>query len=182
RVVFPIKDSFFEYYDSSKEEFMVSGGTYFLEVGTSSRNIILSQEYKVDKPIQKQELTAYHSLKDIREITKTDFEGIYGKPIPTLPKKYPFTLDSPMIDVQTKWIGKIFVHFGLKALKKRSKTQEEFEMNKYTFMTGPIRMIGMGVNKTNHQLEGIVDILNGKIFRGTIRFLKKDKRMKKLKQ
>ncbi|MDE5856613.1 MAG: glycoside hydrolase family 3 C-terminal domain-containing protein, partial [Anaeroplasmataceae bacterium] len=182
RVVFPIKDFFFEYYDASKKEFMVSGGNYILEVGTSSRDIILSREYKVDKPIIKQEITAYHSMQGIREITKQDFEGIYGRPIPSLPKKYPFTLDSPMIDVQTKWIGKIFVHFGVKALKKRSKTLEEFEMNKYTFMTGPIRMIGMGVNKTNHQLEGIVDILNGKIIRGAIRFLKKDKRMKKLKQ
>ena len=182
RLVFPIKDSFFEYYDDTKKEFMVSGGTYILEIGTSSRDIILSQEYRVDQPIRIQNSPAYHSMKDIREITKRDYEDIYGKPIPALPKKYPFTLDSPMIDVQRKWIGKLFVHFGLKALKKRSKTNVEFEMNKYTFLTGPIRMIGMGVEKTNHQLEGIVHILNGKIIRGAIRFLKKDKRMKKLKQ
>ncbi|MDE6414596.1 MAG: beta-glucosidase [Anaeroplasmataceae bacterium] len=181
-IIFKIQNSFFEYYDVSKKRFMMSGGTYVLELGTSSRNILLSKEYKVDQPMKVQPITVYHNLKSVKEITKQDFEKLCGKAIEPLPKKYPFTLNSPMIDVKTKWIGKVFVYFGLKALKKRSKTKEEFEMNQYTFLTGPIRMIGMGLQKTNYQLEGIVDILNGKILRGMIRFLKKDKRMKKVKQ
>ncbi|MDE6661698.1 MAG: glycoside hydrolase family 3 C-terminal domain-containing protein [Anaeroplasmataceae bacterium] len=180
-ITFKIQDSFFEYYDVSEKKFKVSGGTYALELGTSSRDILLSKEYKVNEPMKVQSITRYHNLKSVKEITKKDFEELCGKSIAPLPKKYPFTLDSPMIDIRTKWIGKVFVYFGLKALKKRSQTKEEFDMNQYTFLTGPVRMIGMGVKKTNYQLEGIVDILNGKIIRGAIRFLKKDKRMKKLK-
>ncbi|MDE7105906.1 MAG: glycoside hydrolase family 3 C-terminal domain-containing protein [Anaeroplasmataceae bacterium] len=176
---FPIQDSFFEYYDVEQKRFMVSGGTYILEVGTSSRDIHLSQEYQVEEEMKTEPYNGYFDFTNIREITRSDFEAIYGKSIPVPAKKYPFSLDSPMSDVQTKWLGRIFVYFGLKALKKRSQTKEELEMNQYTFLTGPIRMIGMGLKKTNHQLEGIVDILNGKIIRGLIRFLKKDKRMKK---
>ncbi|MCM1130292.1 MAG: glycoside hydrolase family 3 C-terminal domain-containing protein [Roseburia sp.] len=181
-IEFEISDDFFEFYSLKSKEFMISGGTYYIEIGNSSRNIVLTEKYILSQEKIQEEYPSYLQFKEYNQITLDDFRDLYGSSYPTDPPQYPFTLDSPMIDVQTKWIGKLFVYFGLKVLKKRSKTEEEYEMNKYTFLTGPIRMIGMGVKKTNHQLEGIVDILNGKILRGAIRFLKKDKRMKKLKQ
>ncbi|MDE7213062.1 MAG: beta-glucosidase [Anaeroplasmataceae bacterium] len=90
-ITFKIQDSFFEYYDVSLKKFMISGGTYVLELGTSSRDILLSKEYKVNQPLKVQPITRYHNLKSVKEITKKDFEELCGKSIDPLPKKYPFT-------------------------------------------------------------------------------------------
>ncbi|MDE6047922.1 MAG: fibronectin type III-like domain-contianing protein, partial [Anaeroplasmataceae bacterium] len=53
-ITFEIQVSFFEYYDVLEKKFKISGGTYILELGTSSRDILLSKEYKVNQPMKLQ--------------------------------------------------------------------------------------------------------------------------------
>ncbi len=177
-ICFPINADYFEFYDLDSHDFVVSGGEYELLIGSSSWDIKLRIDYKVDAKEYHSINTNYNTFKNIDEITLNDFAKLYGKSPELIYVTKPYTINSTMAEIKNTFVGRILNYFGLKALKKRSKTKEEYEMSKNTFLTGPIRLMGMGLAKTNYQLAGIVKMLNGQLFKGLWQFLRKDKRVK----
>lgn len=170
-----IDDSFFQYYDEKEKCFKVSGGNYKFLIGLDSVNLLEMNYYVKEKEFEEENIYLKKNLKDINI---DDFKTIYKGQIPEAKSQKPYTLNTPIIALRKNVIGKFIIWFGGIAIKKRSASESEYEMSKATFLSGPIRMMGMGINKTNYQLEGIVKLLNGKIIKGLIQFIKKDKRVK----
>ncbi len=180
-LIFKIEDSYFEYFDTSTKQFQVSGGKYEIRIGFSSRELPVCLGYQVEGKTIKEEHNAYFDMQLMKDISVADFEKVYGK-LPLVSKNNEFTLDSTMSDIRSKRLGRIINWFGKKAIQKRSSSQEEYEMSLLTFLSGPIRLMGMGLNKTSYQLEGIVMMLNGHLWKGILRFLRKDRRLQHLKK
>lgn len=181
-VCFEISAHFFEFYSLEENSFQISGGVYELWVGDSSRHLPLMVEYVCEEKAYMQPQNSYFEMRHINQISLKDFEQVYGCSIPACSKKKHYTLDSTWNEAKKVWIGKLFFKFADKQLHKTAQSEEEYNMSIETMTNGPIRMMGMGMpNKTMHQLQGIVDMLNGRKIAGLLRFLKRDKRLKKKK-
>ena len=148
-------------------------------IGFDALDIRLETDYILDGATYYDELSSYLNFKSVTEIKTEDFYKIYQKPIVKTNNCPKYNLNSTMLDINKKTLGKMINYFALKQIKKQSVSEEEFEIAKNTYLSGPIRIMKMGLKKTDYQLEGIVDMLNGKIIRGALKFIKRDKRLKK---
>lgn len=178
-VKFKITKDFFEYYSNKLQEKVTYYGKYKFLIGFDALDIRLETDYILDGATYYDELSSYLNFKSVTEIKTEDFYKIYQKPIVKTNNCPKYNLNSTMLDINKKTLGKMINYFALKQIKKQSVSEEEFEIAKNTYLSGPIRIMKMGLKKTDYQLEGIVDMLNGKIIRGALKFIKRDKRLKK---
>ena len=159
----------------------VPGGTYTVMVGSSSADIRLQESLDIaGEAVEGITGTWYDSLQD--EPSREDWEKLMGRAvaIPHEPKKGEFTLDSTPLEMSKhSLIMKIFCKFTEDAVAKmlhiEDRSNHEFRMMLTMSLDGPMRstVICAGDKINENIARGLVDLANGRCFRGISKLLKK---------
>ncbi len=183
-VCIELDDRSFAYFNTPAAQWAIEEGEYQVSVGTSSSEILLTALLQVEGDGLEAELVALH-LKapeyfDLMQgavtqegftIPDSSFEALLGRPIPPthrLPGA-PFTVNSTLGDAQDTLIGKIMISQAKKRAQKMLGDNDALQdMMQDMLLEMPLRAMGMVSNGTLDylQVEGLVDILNGKLIKG----------------
>jgi beta-glucosidase len=168
----------FEVYDVQTQSFVVEKGLYKIQLAKHVDHIIESIEVELDGVELEFEQISYR----MEDYNTSDFEKLYGKPLPSrhIKKKRPYTMNSTLEDLRNTWIGKMVANTILKEGKKQmSDIHEEWmkEVAEKTLLETPLRMLALfSDGKVSfHMLEGIIDLANLKVFRGLKKLRKENK-------
>ena len=141
-----LSDRCFTMWDRTEKDFSIISGNYNILVGSSSVDIRLSGKIKVKgKKLQKTDETTYapYFEKDIRELSREDFETLYGKKAleKLLSKKHRYSeRDSLWILSKKSNTAKVILKNALRYLRlryrKMDKNDPEYVMMKETVMHG----------------------------------------------
>jgi len=177
----------FAYYNTAVKKWAVEGGEYTIYIGSSSRDIQLKGNVKVDGDRNELELVSqietspvYFSLpKGPLVIPEAQFVALTGKPLPPLDyvPGSPFTLDNTLSDLQTKPLGRFAAKRVLKAMEKHAAEigEDEGQILKAMITHMPLRSIVMmsGGKFSKAAAEIVLEIANGKAFSGIIKLLQR---------
>ena len=188
-VIFELNKRSFAYWNVIINDWHVESGIYKILIGSSSQDIRLAKEIKVRStqekvsvPDYRETAPKYYDLKnEILDIPLEQFEVLYGKKIPQLDSKprRPFTLQSTLFDAQGTLVGKILLFILRRLIKKFVGTGSNdddsmLQMIERMLLDFPFRSFGM-MGFSEEIIEGILDLLNHKYFKG-IRLIIKARR------
>ncbi len=167
-VALKITEKDLAYYNTKLHDWVVENGEYPVYVGSSSRDIRLQDALVVtgyeeaEVPYHWSVIHAYNHLgtADPKEIITTEiFESSIGRKLPDEPAKYPFTIESPLMDFEQKFMGKIIlktilkvINSGLKDIMRLPDGKEKEErLKNHMFM---LRFIHMNCPRSLAQSGG----------------------------
>lgn len=177
----------FNYYNVCILDWHVESGDYEILVGASSRDIRLSAPVHIsatrecDMPDYRSMAPSYYSLPHTDgtlDLPKSEFLALVGKPLPEKQAVKPFHLNSPVFELRSTFIGRIFVFFAKRIGTKSLVISEGDDVEKMvdaTIMDLPLRAIGMSGDFTREQIDGLTEILNGHPIKGLKLLLRKQK-------
>lgn len=179
--ILPVRDLAF--FNTTASDWQVEDGTYEVRIGASSRDIRLRDHVKVSSsrkneiPEMRAKTPSYFDLSHGLNVSDTEFEALIGRPLPPREraKGTAHSISSTFSDIQDKWVGRQVIKYVHKRLKEMSADNADLKiMAEKMLMESPVRMIStMDGSMTTSQLNGLVDLLNGHVFKGLIKFLKK---------
>jgi len=173
-----LNDRAFSYFNTEVHDFRIESGDFEILVGSSSRDIHYTGKIAVtsaskDKaPDLKDKCPAYYELDKVSEIDDKNFENLLGHPIPEniVPKRGEFNKNSTIQDIKDTGIGKLFLKFGVKAIRSQAKDVDFTTMLvlENTFKEVPLRSFsGFSQGIVNDRLlNALVNLANGKILKG----------------
>lgn len=174
KVEFEVNFDDFRCYDVDEAKWKVEGGTYLLQVGESSEDILLQKEINVvseDKFVSHklQMPTYYAPTKEGFLQFDNDFEHLYGKHLTMEkdPKSRPYDLNSTFYDISRTWIGKRICSLAGKHAHIYDPGKES---DRAFFEQTPLRnvvMSGLGIRYAYL----IRDLANGHYFNGLMAFI-----------
>lgn len=178
----------FEFFDANENKFRVCDGEHTVLVGASSADIKKAVTVKVDGDFfGKVDIPQSYVKPIIQNITDDDFERIYGGELPVpknRPQKGEHTLDSSLNDVRRTLVGRI----ATAIVKHRAKACGEVGSLSYeAFLNSalhtPLRAVAsMSDGAFSLKLaEGLVEMANGKFFKGVKIMLRRNGKNKKNK-
>jgi beta-glucosidase len=158
-------------------------GEYQILIGASSRDIRLSEKVKVEAdkkaetPDYSNILSEYYNMNDgILDISEKQFETLYGSKLPMRerPEGSPFTINSMLGETESKFIGRMLIKIMVKNIKKMVGSNQPDEENSMMRMMMtmikemPLRSFAMlgGDKMPKYMAEGLVEMLNGRFFKG----------------
>lgn len=177
-VSFTLTKEDFSFYDIYQKRFVTETGDYQIAICKHSGLIIDQADIHIEGKEVKHPLVSYNQY----EYNPIDFSKIYQKdlPIKNVKRMRPYSLSTTIRDVEHTLMGKIVkIAISNTAAKQTKKVQDHWmkEVIKRSLMESPIRMLALFSNETLslYQAEGIVDILNLKIFKGIKKLRTKSK-------
>ena len=176
---FELDRSAFAYYDVSAKDWRVESGEYTVFLCASSRDVRLSAAVFVHGDVDAAVPPAppEYFARPLGAISRESFLSLSGKQLPAPRQKTPFTPDTLFGDLKaTRW-GRFVLRFVLRAAVGRMDPASA-EMQTEVMLQMPLSGMCMGTSFTRENCEGFADLLNGKIFRGMLKMLKKPKREK----
>lgn len=194
-VTIPFDDKTFRYFNVKTDKWEVEGGEYQLYIGASIADIRLTasitREGTTDVlPYDEAALPSYYSGR-VANVGSEEFTALIGREIPE--PGYAFYKRKRMVIHENctiadlrysrRWIGRAFsgaIRFAIGFLKK---TGQRTTAN--TLVMGvlhqPIRGLAKFGGMSRRQLEAMLMMFNGHLFKGLGRFLSKEKAPKKAK-
>lgn len=179
--ILPVRDLAF--FNTTASDWQVEDGTYEVRIGASSLDIRLRDHVKVSSsrkneiPEMRAKTPSYFDLSHGLNVSDTEFEALIGRQLPPREraKGAPHSISSTFSDIQDKWVGRQVIKYLHKRLKEMSADNADLKiMAEKMLMESPVRMIStMDGSMTTSQLNGLVDLLNGHVFKGLIKLLKK---------
>jgi beta-glucosidase len=170
-------------YNTHSASWQLEEGDYEFRVGASSRDIRLSEtiHIKGEKDaewVDMRRITpSYFNLENGISIPDKEFETLLGYPIPprTREKDAPHTINSTIIDIQDKWLGRQLLKYVQNEINKMSKDNADLKIiAENMLMDMPLRFLStMGGGISSNQLAGLVYLLNGNFIRGIMKFLQR---------
>ena len=183
-VAFTLDRRSFAHYDTQSASWCVEGGAYEMRVGASSRDIRLKRRISVisDDPVRdmRGHLLSYYDLSNGLKVPDNAFESLLGRQIPPRVRESgaPHTINSTIEDVQDRFVGRLLLKVARGRIKKMAAESPDVAMMaSKTLMEIPLRHITMQGNMSIAQIEGLVDMINGRFFAGLRKVLKKQKRI-----
>ncbi len=170
----------FEFWDSEKQAFRVCDGEYKIIAAASAWDIKKEISVKIDGDYtDRKDFPAAYKIPLRNNITDEDFAALYGKPFPEpriAPTKGNFTLDCCLDDLKKSFVGKIAVRTVVRHAKTigtpDSAEREAFlACALYTPLAAAATM--SDGNMSPAMARGVVEMANGKLFKGLKLFLKK---------
>ncbi|TCT17162.1 beta-glucosidase [Natranaerovirga pectinivora] len=171
----------FAYYNINIKDWHVEEGFFDILIGASSRDIRLKEKIFVRSsqpnvliPDYRSSASVYYNLKNKDlEISHTDFESLYGKPLPPSDlTEGEYTINSSLEDVSETFFGKILVRSIKRKIKEVANTKDEndvtFRMMWLSIFESPLRtMVQMGDGALSMDLlNGLLKLINRKYFKG----------------
>ncbi|MBN2878827.1 MAG: glycoside hydrolase family 3 C-terminal domain-containing protein [Clostridia bacterium] len=180
----------FAYYNINIKDWHAESGTYGVLIGSSSRDIRLDGEIKIDAkddietPDYRKELECYYNLKnETLEIDECDFEKLLRRKLPPRKrdKKAPYDANSTLTDIQKTLAGKVLNKVVSSQLKKMLTSETgDRDYTTYVMMVNiakemPLKSFGMmtGSGTPPYITEAIAALANRRLFRGISLLLKK---------
>ena len=173
----------FSYYDVLLKKWHVDKGIYKIQICKNADEVILSSDVERkenDKGFVEHQKTAYNLGE--WKVTESDFASIMKTTLPpksTIRKK-PYSLNSIAEDFKTSFWGRVLykqiIRMALAMLPKNaSKSEKEYYITGATQMPlrGIVAIGDAGISLVN--AEGMVDFANGRVIRGLIKIMKKEK-------
>lgn len=167
-VALKIAEKDLAYYNTKVNDWIVENGEYPIFVGSSSRDIRLQDTIKITGYEEAEVSYHWAVIHAYRHLTTADpketvtleiFENSIGRKLPAEPEKYPFTIESPLMDFEQKFMGKIIlktilkvINSGLKDIMKLPDGKEKEErLKNHMFM---LRFIHMNCPRSLAQSGG----------------------------
>jgi beta-glucosidase len=192
RVTINFDDKTFRYYNVSTNKWEVEGGNYQIYIGASSQDIRLTAQIErvgttEILPYDSAILSSYYSGK-VNAVSDDEFAVLLGRNIPksdyNFYKKNRMVIDENCtvsdLRYSKRWIGRLFswaIRFAIgfcRMFGMRTKAN--------TLVMGmlhqPIRGIAKFGGMSRRQMEGLLLIFNGHLFKGIVHFFTKDKKVK----
>lgn len=181
RVEIALNSRSFAFYNVAVKDWSVLSGDYSVMVGTSSADTPLCANVQVtslnpDTPIPEGIPEVYSKISEVSEISKEDFEGLYGEALPqnTPYKKGEFHINSTIGELSITWLGKFILKMAKLVSRFIGGGAANRAMIVNTVAMMPIRSICnfTGGMFSMYSAYGLVDVFNGvkggwrKFFRG----------------
>lgn len=193
-VFIPFDDYTFRFFDVNTNTWQVEGGEYVVEVGASSQDIRLCGNVErngtIDKfAYDKEQLPSYFSGK-VADVSDEEWEKLLGRPIPD--GNYKFYKKNRMVIHENctiddlryskRWVGRVF-SWGIRSAKGllggllgNRTMANTLEMG---MVHQPIRGLAKFGGMSRRQMEGMLMMFNGHLFKGLGRMMTKDPEQKK---
>lgn len=177
-VVFELHDSDFSVWDNG---FKKAAGNYTIEIGNSSRNIVLKKDFfvegeKVNVPVW-QKGSWYETLKGVP--SQTEWENMLGRKYePAKIAKGSFTMENSVMEMKDhSLIMKIMYKAIEKTIAKGYGGKVDYDNPDFKMMMAasagsPIRSMAISGGMNDGLFQGMVDMANGHFFKGIIRMIK----------
>ncbi len=189
RVTIPFDDKTFRYFNVKTNKWEVEGGEYQIYIGASVEDIRLETAVEREgttevMPYDPEKLPSYYSGKAER-VSDEEFTELLGREIPK--SGYNFYKKKRMVihenctvadlKYSKRWVGRLFagaINFAVKFLRKIGKRDVA-----NTLVMGvvhqPIRGMAKFGGMSRRQMEAMLMMFNGHLFKGIGRFLSKEK-------
>ena len=171
----------FSCYDSAAKAWRVEQGEYELLLGTSSQNIL----FRFPVTAEGEQIEAapipesYQNLpaEGIWDVPFEDFRALFDSEVPLLQRSaLPFTHNTLVGELNATALGRLILRIMTKVASGGIAGQEGDDTDKMLqmgLMEYPLRVTTMSRILSVTQVEGLVDVLNGKVFRGIRRMIPK---------
>lgn len=180
---FALNADAFSYYNTAEGRFVVEAGEYDILAGASSRDIHSKVTIQIDAP----EVKNPYEGKDVSEyfayngkVSDAAFEAVLGykPPINEMDEK-PITMETTVYEARVTLLGRAFYKVMMTAIGMMFKAKDENSILVIKFMkdmvaTNCIRSMATtnGGMMSLGMAYGILDVLNGKFFRGIFKLIK----------
>ncbi|MDE6586562.1 MAG: glycoside hydrolase family 3 C-terminal domain-containing protein [Clostridia bacterium] len=188
-VTIPFDDKTFRYFNVNTNKWEVEGGEYQLYIGASIADIrlkasIQKQGTTDNCPYNSTELPSYYSGK-VANIGEEEFKALIGREIPKA--GYNFYKRNRMVIHENctvadlrysrRWVGRFFagvIGFVIAFLKKTGKLSKANELIQGV-LHQPVRGLAKYGGMRRRQMEALLLMFNGHVFKGIGRFFSKEK-------
>ncbi len=182
QVEFTLDARAFSFYDPDSRAWMVPEGVYQISVGSSSRDIRLQDRVTVRGAIRDLADASipawYRQLTG--KVSSTDFESILGRPIEPVksPRAGEYSLSSTFQEMRESLVIRMVMRYYMKILVENYGSTEpndpNFRMVVEGFKNKPLKnMVVMSKGVFPPEIaRGLVDIANGKLFKGAMRIIR----------
>lgn len=180
-----------KYYNIKEQRWVMEGGSYEFQLCSDCQTVRLSQTLELEgdgipSPYTPEVQAAYQRA-GIAGISDESFEAMSGLKIPTLPPKFPVTLESRFTDLRQTFLGRILFSAVLSVatgqMKKALKLPEGVERDnkikgaqflKRILESNSIRSMSMSSGRSlpYNFAQGFMELTNGHILRGVQCFCK----------
>ena len=189
-VTFALDREAFWYFDTARNGWSTEAGEFEILVGASSRDIRLKETLQVEAPGEVESLDmhnmlpGYFDLSEGIQISDGEFSRLLGRPLPPREREKGsrHTVNSTLADIHDRWLGRLLLKYFNNLVRKLTKDNSGMGlMAQKMMMDLPLRNLTMmssgGLRSFSIlQVEGLVDILNGYIFKGIGKMLTKPPR------
>ncbi|MCM1367882.1 MAG: glycoside hydrolase family 3 C-terminal domain-containing protein [Roseburia sp.] len=169
----------FRFFDVNSGKFSVADGEYKIIVAASAADIKSEASVHIDGDFfEKADYPAAYDLPEF-DISDADFEEVLGYPIPPetpRPQKGEFTLDSCINDIKKTFVGRIAARAALRRAKENGGDggMQKSALIESALNTPLSAVCSMSDGAMSpNTARGIVDMANGKFFKGLKSILKK---------
>ncbi len=175
RVSFALTRRDLSFYDVVAGDWRVEGGDYELRLSASSRDVRLtgritaSADADAHAPDHRANASCYYDLSGGIDVPDGAFTAVLGRPIPPRERQKgeAYTLNVTLSEVKHTFLGRLLVFVGRKIAEKATATDEtDVGLVEHVLYTTPLRLMSMESGFSPRQIEGIVLLLNHKLFRG----------------
>lgn len=178
-----IKRRAFEFFNVENNAFEVADGEYKIIAAASAADVRLTATVKVNGEFSgAQQYPAVYVCPIRSKITDADFEQLLGAPIERpqpRPQRGEYTLDCCITDIQHTFAGKIAKRAVMRradgAGEPNSPERAAFIASALNTPLSAVYAMSGGAMTAN-QAKGVMEIANGKLFKGLKLVLKKDSR------
>lgn len=188
-VVIPFDDKTFRYFNVKTNKWEIEGGTYDIYVCASSVDVRLTGSIEKEgttdvAPYDKALLAPYYNC-DIKAVPDEAFRELLGRDIPD--EEYKFYKKNRMVihenctiadlKYSKRWVGRLFSHGILFARNFMWKIGKKTTANTLTMgmVHQPVRGLAKFGGMSRRQMEAMLMMFNGHLFKGIGRFLSKEK-------
>ena len=190
QVFIPFDDKTFRYFNVQTGEWEVECGEYQLYIGAGSRDIRLTGSIDLMgttqiNPYENKALPSYYSGK-VMNVSVKEFAVLLGRDTPPFGYKF-YKKNRILIDenctiadlrYSKRWIGRLFsgvIRFAIKFMRAIGK-----RTTANTLVQGmlhqPVRGLAKYGNMSRRQMEALIMMFNGHLFKGAARFITKGKK------
>lgn len=186
-ITLPLSKRDFAFYDVHTKAWRAEDGAYELLLAASSRDIRLTctlsletgDVWETPVPDYRTAAPCYYDVKNgFANVPDDAFQALLDRPIPPRErvKGTPFDRNSTTQDIQEKWLGRTLVKAVRRIANKAFADREDMLlMMEGMLQDAPLRTLYMfgGPSVTPGLVNGFIDLLNGKFFRGLWRMIRK---------
>ncbi|SDZ57272.1 beta-glucosidase [Evansella caseinilytica] len=184
------------YYHVSEKKWVVENGHYDILIAASSQDIRLSETFVVEGeedipcPYKPETLPSYYNPERLTELDNAEFETLLGNALPQEENTGILTMDSRLDELRRSFIGRIFYHAVVGVGKKQFKRSQQLPEGAERDMERKNGMFLMKMMPNNsirsmsvsssgrfdyHVAKGLIEMINGRLFRGFQSIFKKDR-------